>query len=102
MGQATVIDRRQERDTVIGIRHIEINARNVSEIIAVLMSLKQETAPIIVAWRGTTWIMIENKIGVFIRLGATALSQVSEARDHARWIFEQIGALLDEPGSKLR
>ena len=57
---------------MIGTRHIEIDARDVSEIAAVLMSLKKEMAAIIVARRGATRIMIKNKISVFIRLGATA------------------------------
>ena len=87
---------------MIGTRHIEIDARDVSEIAAVLMSLKKEMPAIIIARRGATRIVIQNEISVFIRLGATAIAQVAESRDHARWVLEQIDALGDEPGGKLR
>ena len=56
---------------MVGTRHIEIDARDVSEIAAVLMSLKKEMAPVIVVRRGATRIMIQNEISVFIRLGAS-------------------------------
>ena len=56
---------------MIGRGHIEIDARDVSQIAAVLMSLKKEMAAIIVASRGATRIMIKNQISVFIRLRAT-------------------------------
>jgi hypothetical protein len=59
---------------MIRIRHIEINARNMSEIAAVLVPLKQEMPPILVVRRGTTGIVIKNKVRVFIRLGATAIA----------------------------
>ena len=87
---------------MIGRRHIEIDARDVSEIAAVLMSLKKEMAAVIVVRRGATGIMIKNEISVFIRLSATASAQVSESRDHARGILEQIDAFGDESRSKLR
>ena len=87
---------------MIGRCHIEIDARDVSEIAAVLMSLEKEMAAIIVARRGATGIMIKNEISVFVRLSATASAQVSELRDYARGILEQIEAFDDEPGSKFR
>jgi hypothetical protein len=66
---------------VIGIRYIKIDARDVSEIVAVLVSLEKEMPAIIVARRGTTRIMIENEISVFVRLGATTVAEVSESRN---------------------
>jgi hypothetical protein len=63
---------------MIGIRHIEVDARDVSEIAAVLMSLKQEMAAIIIARRGTTRIMIQNEISIFVRLSASAIAKVPE------------------------
>ena len=87
---------------MIGSGHIKIDARDVSEIAAVLMSLKKEMPAIIIASRGATGIMIKNEISVFIRLGASAIAQIAESRDHARWVLEQIEALIDEPGGKLR
>jgi hypothetical protein len=68
---------------MIRIRHIEIDARDVSEIAAVLVSLEQEMTAIIVARRGTTRIMIQNEISVFVRLSATAIVQIAKACDHA-------------------
>ena len=62
------------------------------------MSLEKEMAAIIVARRRATRIMIKNQIGVFVRLGAIAIAQVSESRDYARGILERIAALYDEPG----
>ena len=56
---------------MVGTRHIEIDARDVSEIAAVLMSLKKEMAPVIVVRRGATGIVIQNEIGVFIWLSAS-------------------------------
>ena len=52
------------------------------------MSLKKEMPSIIVAGRRATRIMIQNEVSVFIRLGATAIAQVSESRDQARGILE--------------
>ena len=52
------IDRRQKRDAMIGTCHIEIDSRDVSEVAAVLMSLKKEMPAIIIPSRGTTRIMI--------------------------------------------
>ena len=75
---------------MIGTGHIEIDARDVSEIAAVLMSLKKEMPAVIVALRGATRIMIQNEISVFIRLSATATAQISKPCDHARGVFEQI------------
>jgi hypothetical protein len=63
---------------MIGIRHIKIDARDVSEIAAVLMSLKQEMAAIIIARRGTTRIMIQNEISILVRLSASAIAKVPE------------------------
>ena len=54
----------------LGVRHVEIDARNVSEIIVVFLCLKEEVPAIIVAIRGAARIMIEYEIGVFIRLSA--------------------------------
>ena len=100
--QTILLDRRQKRDAMIGTRHIEIDARDVSEIAAVLMSLKKEMPAIIVASRRATGIMIKNQIRVFIRLSATASAQVAESRDHARWILKQIEAFDRQGRSKLR
>ena len=66
------------------------------------MSLKKEMPAVIIVLRGATGIMIQNEISVFIRLGATAIAQVSESRDQARGVFKQIDALGDEPRSKFR
>ena len=66
---------------MIEIRYIKIDARDVSEIVAVLVSLEKEMPAIIVARRGTTRIMIENEISVFVRLGATTVAEVSESRN---------------------
>ena len=60
------------------------------------MSLKKEMPSIVVTGRRATRIMIQNEVRVFIRLGSTAIVQVSESRDWARGILEQIAALLDE------
>ena len=86
---------------MIGRGHIEIDARDISEIAAVLMSLEKEMAAIIVVRRGATGIMIKNQIRVFVRLSATASAQVSELRDYARGILQRIEAFDDEPGPKL-
>jgi hypothetical protein len=66
---------------MIGIRDIEIDARDVSQIAAVFMSLKKEMPPVIVVSRRTTRIMIQNEISVFIGLSATAIAKISESRD---------------------
>ena len=59
---------------MVGTRHIEIDARDVSEIAAVLMSLKKEMPAIIVVRRGTTRIMIQNEISVLIRLSVSSIA----------------------------
>jgi hypothetical protein len=82
---------------MIGIRHIEIYARDISEIVGVLVALKKEMPAIIVVRRGTTGIMIKNEISVFVRLCVCAIAQVSKLRDQARGIFQQIEALGDQP-----
>jgi hypothetical protein len=66
---------------MIGIRHIEIDACDVSEIVGVFVSLKKEMATIIEARGWATRIMIKNEISVFVRLGATAIAEVPELRD---------------------
>ena len=66
------------------------------------MSLKKEMPSIVVTGRRATRIMIQNEVRVFIRLGSTAIVQVSKSRDSARGNIEQIAALLDESGNKLR
>ena len=58
------VDWRQKRDAMSGTRHIQVDARDVSEIAAVLMSLKQEMPAIIVVRRGATRIMIKYEISV--------------------------------------
>src|SRR5207245_10119717 len=87
---------------MVGIHHIKINARNVGEIISVFMSLNEKMPTIVVSIRRTARIVIENQISVFIRLSATTIIQVAECRDHARWVLEYIGALLNELGGELR
>jgi hypothetical protein len=59
---------------MVGMSHIEINARDVSEVAAVLMALKKEVPAVIIARRWATRIMIQNEIGVFVRLSATAIA----------------------------
>src|SRR4029077_12500790 len=86
---------------MIGRGHIEIDARDESEIAAVLMSLKKEMTAVIVALCGATGIMIKNQISVFVRLGASASAQVSEFRDYSRGIFQCIDALDDKSSAKL-
>ena len=87
---------------MVGTRDIEIDARDVSEITAVLVSLKKEMATVIVVGRGATRIVIQNEISVFIRLGASSAAQVSKPRDHARGVFEQIHPFGNESRSKFR
>ena len=60
------------------------------------MSLKKEMPAIIIVRRGATRIMIQNEISVFIRLSATAIAEISELRDQARGILEQIDAFDDQ------
>src|SRR5690242_17907811 len=57
-GETSRVDWRQKRDAMIGTRHIEVDARDVREIAAVLVSLEEEMPAIIVARRGATRIMI--------------------------------------------
>src|ERR1700746_2716046 len=87
---------------MVGTRHIAIEARHVSEVTAVLMSLEEEMAAVIVVRGGATRIMIQNEIGVFVRLSASAIAQVAEFRNQARGIFEQIDAFSDQSRSKFR
>ena len=87
---------------MVGIRHIKINARDVGEITGVFMSLNEKMPAIVVSIHRTARIVIENQICVFIRLSATAIIQVAKCRDHARWVLEYIGALLNEIGGELR
>src|SRR4030095_5071665 len=42
--QTSVVDWRQKRDAMIGTCHIQVDARDMSEVAAVLMSLKEEMA----------------------------------------------------------
>ena len=87
---------------MVGTRHIQIDARHVSEVTAVLMSLTKEMAAVIVVRCRTTRIMIQNEISVFIRLSVSAIAQMSELRDYTGWIFEQINAFYDQRRSKFR
>src|SRR5690242_17347518 len=48
VSETTRVNRRQKRDAMIGTRHIQVDARDVSEIATVLMSLKKEMPAIIV------------------------------------------------------
>ena len=82
MSETIRADGRQQRDSVIGARYVEIDARNVGEISAILVSLKKEMAAIIVTFCRATRIMIENQVSVFVRLGAATSAQVAELRDH--------------------
>jgi hypothetical protein len=59
------------------------------------MSLKKEMAAIIVALRGATGIMIKNQVSVFVRLSATAIAEISESRNYARRVLEQVHAFDD-------
>ena len=68
---------RHKCDAMIGMRHIEIDARDVSAIsisVRHFMSLKKEMPAVIIALCGATGIMIQNEISVFIRLSATAIA----------------------------
>src|SRR5204862_2696026 len=59
VGETSRVHQRQERDAMIGTRHIQVDPRDVSEIPAVLMSLEQEMPAIIIVRRGATRIMIK-------------------------------------------
>src|SRR5262249_22721903 len=74
VSQTTRVNRRQKRDAIVGIRHIQIDTRNIGEIAAVLMPLKEEMPPIIIARRGATRIMIQNEVGVLIRLSVSSIA----------------------------
>src|SRR5882757_431727 len=102
VSETTCVNRRQKRDPVIGTRHIQVDSCDVSEIAAVLMSLKEEMPAIIVVRSGATGIMIQNEISVFIRLCESSIAYASELRDQARGILEQIDAFDDQSRSKLR
>ena len=76
---------------MVGSRHIKIDSRDVSAIgipVRHFMSLKKEMPSIVVTGRRATRIMIQNEVRVFIRLGPTAIVQVSKSRDWARGILE--------------
>src|SRR5689334_7942832 len=88
---------------MIRMGHIEIDAGYVSAVsipVWHLMSLEQKMPAIIVAFRRATGIMVQNEVSVFIRFSATAIAEISESRNHTRWVLEQIHALLDQVGSK--
>ena len=74
MSQTTRVNRCQKRDPMVGTRNIEVDARDVSEIAAVLMPLKEEMPAIIVIRRGATRIMIQNEVGVLIRRSVSSIA----------------------------
>src|SRR5439155_24920929 len=74
VSQSTCVNRRQKRDPTIGTGHIQVDTCDVSEIAAVLMSLKEEMPAIIIVRCGATRIMIQNEISVFIRLGESSIA----------------------------
>ena len=53
---------------MVGTPYIQIDACDVSEIAAVLMPLKEKMPPIIIARCGATRIVVQNEVGVLIRL----------------------------------
>ena len=64
-------------DTMIGMRHIKIDSRDIGAIsisVRHFMPLKKEMAAIIVVRRWATRIMIQNEISIFIRLSATVIA----------------------------
>src|SRR5262249_47705022 len=89
---------RHKRDPMIRMRHVQIDSRYVSAVrisVRHLMPLKQEMPAVIVAFCRATGIMIKNQISVFIRLGTTAVAEISESRNHARGVLEQIHAFRE-------
>ena len=94
----------EQRDTVVRIRDIEIDARDVREITGVLVSLEEEMPSVIVTGRRSPGIVIEHEIGVLVRFRSRTgrVTQKPEAADDTRRIFEEIDSLGNEAERKSR
>lgn len=109
MGEAIFSRRSEQRDAMIGVGDIEVDASDIYEVVAILVPLEEEVTAVIVFDRGTTGIVIKNEISVLVRLRprsrvtdpADCVSQITKASDRARGILEQIEALLLQVQSEL-
>ncbi len=85
---------------MVWTRHIQIDTRHVSEVTAILVSLKKEMAPN--RSQVSDHPDYDPECGGVFRLSVSAIAQVPEFRDDAGWIFEQIDAFYDQRRSKFR
>ena len=66
------------------MRDVEVNAGDVSEVAAVLVALEKEVPAVIVIYRWTARVMVEDEVGVLIRLRAGgAVGEQAVARNRA-------------------
>src|SRR5580765_5547492 len=78
---------------MIGTGDIEVHAGDVGAVAGVLMSLKEKMAAVIVTRNGPTRVVIEDEIGIFVRLGTGAVAEIAVLGDEAGGILEQLQAL---------
>jgi hypothetical protein len=96
------IDWRQQCDAVCRIGHVEIDARHISKVSAVLVPLVEKVAAIIEPWCRPAWILRELEIEVLIRFCVHAAAEQAEFRDHPAWIFQRVGPGRDSAEGKIR
>src|SRR5437763_14625950 len=66
-----------------------MNASDVRQIAAVLVSLKNEVAAVVKIGLRPSWVAVENQIGVLIRLSQRAITQESKVGYRSRRIFKR-------------
>src|SRR5205823_1125149 len=75
-GLAIRADRREQRDAVRWVGHVKVDARDVGHAAAIFVALKKEARAVVITRRRSAEAMLENKVGVLVRLGACALDRL--------------------------
>jgi hypothetical protein len=74
---------------------VEIDASNIGEVISVLVALKEKAAAVIEMRSRAAGIVVEDEIGIFIRLGRSSITQKAELRDDTGGILQKVRSARD-------
>ena len=73
---------------MVAFPNIQIDARNVRQIAAILMALKEKVAAVVEPSSWPTGISPEDEIQVLIRLSFRGVTQQPKIGDDAGWVFK--------------
>src|SRR5262249_10827256 len=84
------VTRCQQRNTVVQIRYVEIDACDVGLTAAVLVSLEEEVPSIVEGGARAAGVMIKHEVGILIWLGARRVAEHAEFGEDAERVLQWI------------